>query len=337
MSSILVSLRRMKAIFIARNLEYLRDRASFGWNLVFPVLIVFALAVVFSGPPRALFVVTAIGTEALPEMVNFPGIEMVSDQEKKALDRLSRQQTDLVLKIVDGGSVGYWVNGNSASGAILELLLKYTEDRPLQREETDGAAIRYVDWVVPGILGMNMMYSALWGVGYVIVRYRQSGYLRRLKATPLTKLEFLSAQVLSRLLVTLTASAIVFVGTNLMLDYKMVGSIILLLITALIGGLAMITLGLAIACRTESKEFADGLLNAITFPMLLLSDVWFSLDGSPEWVQMIAQVLPLTHVLEAARAVMLDDAGFTDIAPNLGLLCGFCAVGMGISVRLFRW
>jgi ABC-type multidrug transport system permease subunit len=326
----------MKAIFVARNLEYLRDRASFGWNLVFPVLIVLALAVVFSGPPRALFVVTAISTESLPEIVKFPGIETIYDQQDKALDRLSRQQTDLVVKIVDG-SVDYWVNGNSASGAMLELLLKYTEDRPLQRGETDGEAIRYVDWVVPGILGMNMMYSALWGVGYVVVRYRQSGYLRRLKATPLTKFEFLSAQVLSRLLVTLTASVIVFIGTNLMLDYKMVGSIALLLLIALIGGLAMITLGLAIACRTESKEFADGLLNAITFPMLLLSGVWFSLDGSPEWIQMIAQVLPLTHVLEAARAVMLDNAGFADIALNLGLLCGFCAVGMGVSIRLFRW
>ena len=336
MSSIFGSFRRMKAIFVARNLEYLRDRASFGWNLVFPVLIVFALAVVFSGPPRALFVVTAIGTESLPEIVKFPGIETIYDQQDKALDRLSRQQTDLVVKIVDG-SVDYWVNGNSASGAILELLLKYTEDRPLQRGETDGEAIRYVDWVVPGILGMNMMYSALWGVGYVVVRYRQSGYLRRLKATPLTKFEFLSAQVLSRLLVTLTASVIVFIGTNLMLDYKMVGSIALLLLITLIGGLAMITLGLAIACRTESKEFADGLLNAITFPMLLLSGVWFSLDGSPEWVQMIAQVLPLTHVLEAARAVMLDDAGLADIALNLGLLCGFCVVGMGVSIRLFRW
>ena len=336
MSSIFGSLRRMKAIFVARNLEYLRDRASFGWNLVFPVLIVFALAVVFSGPPRALFVVTAIGTESLPEIVKFPGVETIYDQQDKALDRLSRQQTDLAVKIVDG-SLDYWVNGNSASGAILELLLKYTEDRPLQRGETDGEAIRYVDWVVPGILGMNMMYSALWGVGYVVVRYRQSGYLRRLKATPLTKFEFLSAQVLSRLLVTLTASVIVFIGTNLMLDYKMVGSIALLLLIALIGGLAMITLGLAIACRTESKEFADGLLNAITFPMLLLSGVWFSLDGSPEWVQMIAQVLPLTHVLEAARAVMLDDAGLADIALNLGLLCGFCAVGMGVSIRLFRW
>jgi ABC-2 type transport system permease protein len=330
------SLRRMKAVFIARSLEYLRDRASFGWNLVFPVLIVFALAVVFSGPPRALFTVTAVASDNLPELVEFPGVETIKADRNKALDRLSRQQTDLVIEVVDD-SVNYWVNGNSASGAILELLLRYTESRPLARGETDGDAIRYVDWVVPGILGMNMMYSALWGVGYVVVRYRQSGYLRRLKATPLTKFEFLSAQVLSRLLVTLTASTIVFVGTNLVLDYKMVGSIGLLLLIALMGGLAMITLGLAIACRTESKEFADGLLNAVTFPMLLLSGVWFSLDGSPEWVQMLAQVLPLTHVLEAARAVMLDNAGFTDIATHLAVLVGFCIVGMGLSIKLFKW
>ena len=99
----------------------------------------------------------------------------------------------------------------------------------------------------------------------------------------------------------------------------------------------MITLGLAIACRTESKEFADGLLNAVTFPMLLLSGVWFSLDGSPEWVQMLAQVLPLTHVLEAARAVMLDNAGFADITIHLAVLVGFCIVGMALSIKLFKW
>jgi len=336
MSSMIRSLRRMKAVFVARNLEYLRDRASFGWNLVFPVLIVFALAVVFSGPPRALFSITVTESIELPELTEFPGVETIRATREKALDRLSRQQTDLVIENSDQ-TVRYWVNGNSPAGAILELLLKYTESRQLERGETDGDAIRYVDWVVPGILGMNMMYSALWGVGYVVVRYRQSGYLRRLKATPLTKFEFLSAQVLSRLLVTLTASAIVFVGTNLILDYKMVGSIALLLLVALMGGLAMITLGLAIACRTESKEFADGLLNAVTFPMLLLSGVWFSLDGSPEWVQLIAQVLPLTHVLDAARAVMLDNAGFIDISGHLAVLIGFCVVGMGLSIKLFKW
>lgn len=336
MTSIIRSVRRMKAVFFARNLEYLRDRASFGWNLVFPVLIVFALAVVFSGPPRALFTVTAVASDSLPELLEFPGIETISMNRNKALDRLSRQQTDLVVEVVED-SVRYWVNGNSASGAILELLLKYTEPRPLERGETDGEAIRYVDWVVPGILGMNMMYSALWGVGYVVVRYRQAGYLRRLRATPLTKFEFLSAQVLSRLLVTLTASAIVFVGTNLILDYRMVGSLGLLFLIALVGGLAMITLGLAIACRTESKEFADGLLNAITFPMLLLSGVWFSLDGSPDWVQTIAQALPLTHLLDAARAVMLDNAGIADITSHLAILLGFCVVGMGLSIKLFKW
>jgi len=329
------SLRRIVAVLHARNLEYLRDRASFGWNLLFPVLIVMALAVVFSGPPRALFSVTLIDGEA-PAMLAFPGIETISAAEPRALERLSRQQTDLVLK-ADAQAVQYWVNGNSAAGAILERLLVYTEDRPLTRGQTDGEAIRYVDWVVPGILGMNMMYSALWGVGYVVVRYRQSGYLRRLKATPLRKYEFLSAQIISRLLVTLSASAIVFTGTHLFLDYKMVGSVGLLFLVAVLGALSMITLGLAIACRTESKEFADGLLNAITFPMLLLSGVWFSLDGSPQWVQWIAQALPLTHVLEAARAVMLDNAGLLEILPHLGVLVAVCMVGMLASTRLFRW
>lgn len=335
MKAIAASVRRILAVFHARNLEYLRDRASFGWNLLFPVLIVMALAVVFSGPPRALFSVTLVDGNP-PAMLSFPGIETIEATEARALERLSRQQTDLVIQ-ADADGVRYWVNGNSASGAILERLLTYTEERPLVRGQTDGDAIRYVDWVVPGILGMNMMYSALWGVGYVVVRYRQSGYLRRLKATPLKKYEFLSAQIISRLLVTLSASAIVFAGTHLVLDYKMVGSVGLLFLVAVLGALSMITIGLAIACRTESKEFADGLLNAITFPMLLLSGVWFSLDGSPEWVQWIAQLLPLTHVLEAARAVMLDNAGFLEILPHLAVLVGVCALGMLASTRLFRW
>lgn len=332
------SVKRIWAVFKARNLEYLRDRASFGWNLIFPVLIVLALAVVFSGPPQGIFSITYLGTEeARPALLAFPGIETVeTTDESRALDRLARQQTDMVITVTDG-AVRYWVNGYSAAGALTEQLLKFSESRPLISGRTEGDGIRYIDWVIPGILGMNMMYSALWGVGYVVVRYRQAGYLKRLKATPLTKFEFLSAQVMSRVMVTLSASTIVFVGTNLLLEYKMVGSVWLLLLIALIGALSMITMGLAIASRTESKEFADGLLNALTFPMLLLSEVWFSLEGSPEWVQWIAMTLPLTHMLDAARAVMLDDAGLWEIAPHLGVLLIFCGVGMAISTRLFKW
>ena len=332
------SVTRVWAVFKARNLEYLRDRASFGWNLVFPILIVLALAVVFSGPPTGIFSITYLGAQdARPALLDFPGVDTVDATETtRALDRLARQQTDMVIAVAEG-EVRYWINGYSAAGALTEQLLKFSESRPLISGRTEGDGIRYIDWVIPGILGMNMMYSALWGVGYVVVRYRQAGYLKRLKATPLTKFEFLSAQVMSRLMVTLSASTIVFVGTNVVLDYKMVGSIWLLVLIALIGALSMITMGLAIASRTESKEFADGLLNALTFPMLLLSEVWFSLEGSPDWVQWIAATLPLTHMLDAARAVMLDDAGLLEIAPNLAVLLGFCVVGMGLSTRLFKW
>lgn len=336
MNKLIRSVRRVKAVFIARNHEFIRDRASFGWNLVFPVLIVLALAIVFSGPRGAVFIVTSLSQDQLPEMSHFPGIELVFSDYERAFERLARQQTDLVFE-TDLSGVKYWINGNSPSGAILEILLRNTESRSLIRGEANGDAMRYVDWVVPGILGMNMMYSALWGVGYVIVRYRQSGYLRRLKATPLTKLEFLLAQIFSRLLVTLAASIIVFFGTHLFLDYKMVGSIFLLLLIALLGGLAMITIGLAIACRTASKEFADGLLNVVTFPMLLLSEVWFSLEGSPEWIRSFAQLLPLTQILEAARAVMIENAGFMDILNNLLILILFCALGLGASIKLFKW
>ena len=327
----------MIVMFHARNLEYIRDRGSFGWNLIFPVAIVFALAIVFSGPPTAVFSISVVSSEfKQPNLLDFPGIEVLVVDKDKALERLSHHQTDFVIDTLET-EIRYWLNGNSASGAILERLLEYTESRPLVRGETRGTAIRYIDWVVPGILAMNMMYSALWGVGYVIVRYRQSGYLRRLKATPLTKFEFLVSQVASRLLVTLTATAIVFFGTNLFLDFKMVGSLGLLFLTAIIGSLSVITLGLAIACRTESKEFADGLLNAVTFPMLLLSEIWFSLDGSPVWLRYFAEILPLTHILEAARAIMLDDASVLDIADELLALVGFCILGMGISIKLFRW
>ena len=108
MKSIIRSVRRMKAVFFARNLEYLRDRASFGWNLVFPVLIVFALALVFSGQPRALFTVTAVASDSLPELLEFPGIETISMNRNKAHDRLSQQQTDVVVEGVDD-SVRSWV------------------------------------------------------------------------------------------------------------------------------------------------------------------------------------------------------------------------------------
>src|SRR6185369_13071850 len=124
----------------------------------------------------------------------------------KAIAKVGRHQVDLLMDLRSQPG-RYWINTESAKGETIEHLLKAAPGPALERQATTGAPIRYVDWVAPGLLGMNMMFSCLFGIGYVIVRYRKSGYLKRLNATPLTSLEFLLAQLVSRLALTMLITA----------------------------------------------------------------------------------------------------------------------------------
>jgi ABC-2 type transport system permease protein len=148
------------------------------------------------------------------------------------------------------------------------------------RSTVSGRSVGYVDWLVPGVLGMNMMFSCLFGVGYVIVRYRKNGFLKRLNATPLKAFEFILAQVTSRLMLIMSVTTLVFIGTHFLIGFYMSGSYLALLLVAVLGACSMISLGLLIAARVASEEFAGGLLNMLSWPMMFLSGVWFSLEGA---------------------------------------------------------
>jgi len=161
--------------------------------------------------------------------------------------------------------------------------------------------------------------------------------LKRLKATPLTPFEFLSAQVASRLWMITLVTALVYAGTDLMVGFRMNGSYITLLLVLLVGTLSMISLGLIVAARFANEEAANGLLNLISWPMMLLSGVWFSLEGSPAIVQHFALLLPLTHITAAARAVMIDGAGIVEIGMHLLVLMLMAVIFMTIGARSFRW
>ena len=203
--------------------------------------------------------------------------------------------------------------------------------------QKDELPIRYSDWVLPGILGMNMMFSCMFGVGYVIVRYRKNGFLKRLRATPLTAFEFITAQVASRMVLIMIITSFVYTGTHLLLDTRMEGSYFTLFLVGLVGAISMVSLGLIVSARVTSEELAGGLLNLINWPMMMLSGVWFSLEGSGETMRTISRIFPLTHVLESARAVMLDGATFPDVAPSLAALVIMSAVFLGIGAAIFRW
>ena len=344
-------MQRIWATFYARSLEFLRDRATLGWNLVLPVALVFGLAFVFSGEGQPLFKVGVVAdtasnvnavtkpNPALHPFLQTQHIEFYSVPPANldaALRKVGRHQVDMLLDL-RAGQHHYWINADSQKGYVVEKLLQASGGTTLSKESVTGAQIRYVDWVIPGILGMNVMFSCLFGVGFVIVRYRKSGYLKRLNATPLSATEFLLAQVFSRLLLVIGVAIVVFTGTNVFMHFTMEGSYLNLLLVLIVGAFTLICLSLLVAARVSSEELAGGLLNLLTWPMMVLSGVWFSMEGTNPFMQALSQLSPLTHMLVAARAVMLDGAGMAEISGHLLVLAGMAVVFLAIGAYTFKW
>ncbi|MGI9235270.1 MAG: ABC transporter permease [Woeseiaceae bacterium] len=334
---------RIYAVFKARNREFLRDRGTLAWNLLLPVVLMFGLSFALGADRNAYTVgVLQPGDTIVAEQHPFLGMRYIKfvpmNDKDDALLKLSRHQLDLLVEF--GDAPRYWVNPDSVKGHFVELALLQTGATgppTLDKEQIAGAAVRYVDWVLPGILGMNMMFSCMFGVGYVVVRYRKNGFLKRLHATPLSSFEFIAAQVASRMVLIMGITVFLYTGTHLFLDTRMDGNFVTLFLVALVGAISMVSLGLVISARVTSEELAGGLLNMINWPMMLLSGVWFSLEGAGEFVQNLAKIFPLTHVLSSARAVMLDGATLTDVAPNLLALTLLSAVFVALGAKVFRW
>ncbi|MBP4040385.1 ABC transporter permease [Aeromonas sp. SrichE-2G] len=331
------AIKRIGALFYARTLEFVRDRAALVWNLVFPLLLVIGFSLIFSGPPKPLVQIGVVGVlpATYAPLHDVPLLRVIHyDEAEKGRLKVRHHQLDLLISPGEGR---YWINPDAPQGAMAEYLLHQAVPVPLHREALRGRAIRYGDWLLPGVIGMNLMFSGLFGVGFVIVRYRKNGVLKRLGATPLSAAEFLCAQLLSRVMITLVVSLLVFLVAYWLLDVPLLGSGWLLLLIALVGGTAMASLGLLIAARIQNEELASGLLNLISLPMMFLSGVWFSLEGSPPWLQALGACLPLSQIIEAARAVMLEGAGWQAVAGSLGQVMLFALACIALGSILFKW
>lgn len=370
--------KQFGAMFKARTMEFVRDRGTLIWNLVFPVILVFGFAFAITGNDK-LFKVGVFGGGSTAEIVaaaGHPGsgVPAILADEQVQLVRYNPQETpqEVVLKrlsqhqiemLIDLDSKQYWLNPESPKSRLLKRLFN-TEQAAVQgatettinhgasanepiaaghsldgytEQIASGKAVRYVDWLVPGAIGMNMMFSCLFGVGFVIVRYRKNGVLKRLKATPVSALNFVIAQGASRFVIVLATAILVYVGTNAILHFTMNGSYLLLLLVTAMAIVAMIALGLVFAARFKSEELANGLMNLVTFPMMVLSGVFFSLEGQPDVVQKVALAFPLTHFTEASRKIMLDGAGLAAISPNLLYLGVASIIFISVAAWLFKW
>ncbi len=344
-------LKRFYSIFIARNKEYFRDRAAFGWNFLFPFLIILGFTVIFQNrgqseykigiiPPK----VSATQVDSLP--VEFGQLKLIRRVEfndrKTGFDKLKYHKIDL---LVEKGSqpLHYWLNQSSPKGNIAESLLLRALYSPADhpglavKSFVNGPRIHYINWLFPGIIAMSMMFSALYGVGYTIVRYRKNGVLKRLQATPLTAFEYLAAQVVSRLFLILVNNFILYAGCSFIFKFKCAGSYLDLIFIFALGSICIISMSLLVAAKVSSEELANGILNLISWPMMFLSEVWFSLEGSGYWVKLISQFFPLKHITEAMRLIINEGVGLYDLRYHITVLTGMSIVFMVIGSLSFKW
>ncbi|HBY87898.1 MAG TPA: ABC transporter permease [Colwellia sp.] len=339
-----MNFKRFFAVFKARNIEFFRDKSSLGWNLFFPILLLVGFSFIFSGDGRAAYKIGLLVEQSKIEQLNeseaqtaltqLRFIDFINyDDLTLAKAKLSHHSLDL---LVDYNEKRYWINEESSKSYLVEKIF-LGQQAGFTRLQSSGKSIRYVDWVLPGILGMNMMFSCLFGVGYVIVRYRKNSVLKRLKATPLSAFEFVSAQLLSRLFIVMFMSTVVYSGCNVFFDFFMMGSYVDLFIIGALGGFCLISLGLLVASRSKSDELIGGLLNVTSWPMMMLSGVWFSLEGAPNALKVLADFMPLTHLVAGARAIITEGATLSDISFHINILLLMSSVFLILGSYLFSW
>ncbi len=333
-------IKRFWAVLVGRNKEFLRDRGALGWNLLFPFFVVFGMAFAFSDKAQDIFKVGVVGeVSALP--AGFAATKHLKfvpfDDSSAAQNKLRHHQLDMLVQ--PGKPLVYFVNDASPKGYLVEKIMLGTDAAKLspERRAVEGKPIRYVDWLVSGLLSMNMMFSALFGVGYNLVRYRKNGVLKRLKATPLKAVEFLTAQVVSRLILIMGVFTVVYQGSDLFLHYQRLGSLFDLYLIFALGSACLTSLGLLVAARVTSEELAGGVLNLLSWPMMFLSGVWFSLEGAPKALRMVAYAMPLSHLIDAARAVMTEGATLGQVSEHLIVLVVMTVVFLTVGAWTFRW
>ncbi|SMF56662.1 ABC transporter permease [Pseudobacteriovorax antillogorgiicola] len=331
------SFQRFWTVFQARNREFYRDLGALGWVFLFPFLMLVGFNYIFEMDGNEIFKVAWVepSQSAVSPLLKDIGVGNIEE----GLAKLKYHKVDLLVQSSDSG-YRVWLNDSSPQSKTAYAVLKGAISEPtvsIQEETIEGIEIRYADWLFPGLLSLNILWMALWGVGWVIVRHRKTGVLKRFKASPVTPFEYLLAQMVSRLLVLIFTGAVVFVGAYLIHPFPIEGSLFDLLVIYTGGCFCHAAIGLVVAARITSEELANGILNLITYPIMFVSEIWFSLEGSDQWVIDLAHLTPLWHMTDGMRRILFEGASLFDLGSSLTIFTAVSIIGLLVGSWLFRW
>ncbi len=332
---------------IARLREFMREPEALFWAFVFPILMSVALALAFPGGGSKPAIV---GIEAGPRsaairdaLAHAPGVtvrDIRAGNEARAL-----REGEVHLLIVPTDPPTYRFDAARDESRVARLLVDDALKRAAGRsdpwsareEPVQIAGSRYVDWLIPGIVGLNIMGSSMWGIGFSIVQSRMRKLLKRLIASPMRKREYLLAQIGGRLVFLAPEAGVPLLFGAFVLGMPIHGSLVSMSVVCLVGALAFGGIGLLLASRARTFEAISGLMNLTMVPMWVGSGVFFSSSNFPQAMQPVIQALPLTALINALRNVVLEGATLAAVARELAVLAAWGIGGFVVALRIFRW
>ncbi len=332
---------------LARLHEFLREPEALFWVFIFPILLACALGLAFrsrTDQPVYVGVEQTQGAERLISLLRAEkGIE-VRAVSPRALDSALRDGV-VHLVVKPGNPPTYRYDPTRAESRLARLAVDDALQRAAgradlwqaRREEVNLPGSRYIDWLIPGLLGMNIMGGGLWGVGFTIVWARTKKLLKRFLATPMIRWHYLLSHLLARLLFLGPEMFALLIFAWIVFRVPMRGSLLAFLAMAFLGALSFGGLGLLLASRARTTEAVSGLMNLAQLPMYVLSGVFFSTANFPAFMQPFIHALPLTAVNDGLRAVMLDGQPLRALVPQMAVLVGWGGACFAIALRIFRW
>src|SRR6266566_4641953 len=341
----------MVQLTLVRFREFIREPEAVFWTFIFPILLAAGLGIAFRqrGPDKVQIGVVAnvSGAAAVVEALRKDSTLVVEAYDDSAAARALRTGKIAVL-VVPGSAADsvHYVYDRGRSDAVNARVLV---DRavqsgagrvdPVRASDTyvTEAGSRYIDFLIPGLLGMNLMGSSIWGLGFAIVTARSKKLLKRLMATPMSRAQYLLSFLASRLVFLILEVATLVGFGHWAFGVPLRGSLVTLLLICLLGAISFGGLGLLTASRARTTEAVSGIMNFIMLPMWIFSGVFFSSANFPNVVQPFIKLLPLTAVNDALRANMLEGARFTAVTPQLLVILVWGVVTFFAALKLFRW
>jgi len=332
---------------LARTKEFLREPEAIFWVFAFPMVLTLALGFAFrEKPPDRVPVGVVEGPQAKARMNALAKSPVLQPRTYSAEEGRNALRHGKISLLVDGDATPLYLFDATRPDA---RTARFEADAALQNasgrrdvfvakeQHVTEQGSRYVDFLVPGLLGMNLMGTGIWGIGFPVVQARLKKLLKRLIATPMRKSDYLIAQFLFRLIFLVFEVVLLMAFAYFVFDVRVRGSLFTFALVCLIGGAAFAGLGLVVASRARTIEAVSGIANLVMVPMWICSGVFFSYERFPDAAKVFIRLLPLTALNDALRAVMNDGATLMQITPQIGVLLAWSAVTYLAGLKIFRW